>query len=184
MVRKILVASATCAVAAVPASASAAQQDRTTCEKAYSARQVVVKKLGKRAPGRNICRFGMQSRFNRGWSTPASFAEKASYLNKLRDLVYASPYLVAGDPRRPPAGTATPRAGGLLDRIAACESGGSYTAVDPTGKYRGRYQMDAQTWASVGGTGDPAAASPAEQDRRASLLLEQRGTAPWPVCGR
>jgi hypothetical protein len=35
----------------------------------------------------------------------------------------------------------------------------------------------------MGGTGDPAAATEAEQDARAAQLLALRGTAPWPVCG-
>jgi hypothetical protein len=39
------------------------------------------------------------------------------------------------------------------------------------------------TWRSVGGSGDPALASAAEQDRRARALATERGTAPWPVCG-
>jgi hypothetical protein len=70
-----------------------------------------------------------------------------------------------------------------LAAIAACESGGDPTAVDPSGTYRGKYQFDLQTWASVGGTGDPAAAPEAEQDRRAAILYERAGSSPWPVCG-
>jgi hypothetical protein len=70
-----------------------------------------------------------------------------------------------------------------LDSIAACESGGDPTAVDPSGTYRGKYQFDLQTWASVGGSGDPAAAPEAEQDYRAALLYAQSGSSPWPVCG-
>jgi soluble lytic murein transglycosylase-like protein len=70
-----------------------------------------------------------------------------------------------------------------LDSIAACESGGDPTAVDPSGTYRGKYQFDMGTWASVGGSGDPAAAPEAEQDYRAALLLSQAGSSPWPVCG-
>jgi soluble lytic murein transglycosylase-like protein len=72
---------------------------------------------------------------------------------------------------------------GTLDSIAACESGGDPTAVDPSGTYRGKYQFDMGTWASVGGSGDPAAAPEAEQDYRAALLLSQAGSSPWPVCG-
>lgn len=71
-----------------------------------------------------------------------------------------------------------------LARIRACESGGNYRAVSSSGRYRGAYQFDRSTWASVGGSGDPAAAAPAEQDYRALVLLRQRGTRPWPVCGR
>ncbi len=69
-----------------------------------------------------------------------------------------------------------------LDDIKRMESGGNYGAVSATGKYRGAYQFDARTWQSVGGSGDPAAASPAEQDARAAELMRQRGTQPWSVC--
>jgi peptidoglycan endopeptidase LytE len=70
-----------------------------------------------------------------------------------------------------------------LDAIAACESGGDPTVVDASGTYYGKYQFDLGTWASVGGSGNPAAASEAEQDYRASLLYSQAGSSPWPVCG-
>jgi hypothetical protein len=70
-----------------------------------------------------------------------------------------------------------------LQAIAACESGGNPRAVDPSGTYRGKYQFDLQTWASVGGSGDPAAAPEAEQDRRAAILYARAGAAPWPLCG-
>ena len=36
---------------------------------------------------------------------------------------------------------------------------------------------------AMGGTGDPAAAPEAEQDRIAAKLYAERGAAPWPVCG-
>jgi soluble lytic murein transglycosylase-like protein len=70
-----------------------------------------------------------------------------------------------------------------LNAIAACESGGDPTAVNPAGYY-GKYQFDLGTWASVGGTGNPADASEAEQDYRAALLYSQAGSSPWPVCGQ
>jgi len=71
---------------------------------------------------------------------------------------------------------------GTLDAIAACESGGDPTAVNPAGYY-GKYQFDLGTWASVGGSGNPAEAPEAEQDYRAALLLSRAGASPWPVCG-
>jgi hypothetical protein len=72
---------------------------------------------------------------------------------------------------------------GTLDAIAACESGGDPTAIGGGGLYRGKYQFDTGTWASVGGSGDPAAAPEAEQDMRAAMLYSRAGSSPWPVCG-
>jgi peptidoglycan hydrolase-like protein with peptidoglycan-binding domain len=74
-------------------------------------------------------------------------------------------------------------AGPVLRRIAACESGGNPTAVSADGRYRGKYQFSRATWRDMGGTGDPAKASEAEQDRRAAKLLARAGTSPWPNCG-
>jgi hypothetical protein len=72
---------------------------------------------------------------------------------------------------------------GTLEAIAACESGGSPTSVSSNGSYRGKYQFSYGTWAGVGGSGDPAAASEREQDYRAALLYARSGSSPWPVCG-
>ena len=71
----------------------------------------------------------------------------------------------------------------VLERIAECESGGDPKAVSDDGRYRGKYQFARSTWRSMGGKGDPAKASEAEQDRRARKLYRAQGTAPWPVCG-
>jgi hypothetical protein len=48
----------------------------------------------------------------------------------------------------------------------------------------GKYQFTLQTWQSVGGSGNPAGASVAEQNRRAAMLYAREGASPWPVCGR
>jgi hypothetical protein len=74
-------------------------------------------------------------------------------------------------------------ASSVLAQIAACESGGDPTAMSADGRYFGKYQFSRATWRSVGGRGNPAQASEAEQDRRAAILVERRGTAPWPNCG-
>lgn len=74
-----------------------------------------------------------------------------------------------------------PRA--TLESIASCESGGDPTAVSSDGTYRGKYQFDRGTWASIGGSGDPAAAPEIEQDYRAALLYQRAGSSPWPICG-
>jgi hypothetical protein len=82
--------------------------------------------------------------------------------------------------RQQGGGTTTPA---HLQAIASCESGGNPRAIGGGGAYRGKYQFDRGTWASVGGSGDPAAAPEAEQDKRAAMLYARAGSAPWPVCG-
>jgi len=74
-------------------------------------------------------------------------------------------------------------AGSVLARIAQCESSGDPTAVSADGRYFGKYQFSLPTWRSVGGSGNPAQASEAEQDQRAAMLYQREGTSPWPVCG-
>ena len=69
-----------------------------------------------------------------------------------------------------------------LAAIRSCESGGNYAANTGNGFY-GAYQFTLGTWQSVGGSGLPSDAPPAEQDRRATLLLDRSGSSPWPVCG-
>lgn len=106
-----------------------------------------------------------------GWSTPRLHAHAARLRRSVRDL-----RRTGGAPDVPiPA---------ALHAIARCESGGNPRAVSVNGTYRGLFQFDAGTWASVGGHGDPAAATATEQYRRAAILYARSGAAPWPVCGR
>jgi peptidoglycan hydrolase-like protein with peptidoglycan-binding domain len=85
------------------------------------------------------------------------------------------------------AASGAPAAGGTapagLEQIAQCESGGNPRAIGGGGQFRGKYQFTRETWAAVGGTGDPAAASEAEQDARAAALYRRSGTSSWPTCG-
>lgn len=71
----------------------------------------------------------------------------------------------------------------VLRKIAKCESGGDPTVVSPDGRYRGKYQFTRSTWRALGGSGDPADASEATQDRIALKLYRRSGTTPWPACG-
>jgi hypothetical protein len=103
----------------------------------------------------------------------------------------AAELISTGEPAEPPPDGYVPLGqwpgGPTYEQWSAlrnCESGGNYHAVSPSGLYRGAYQFDLGTWATVGGDGDPVLASPAEQDHRAQALWAQRGSAPWPVCGR
>ncbi len=90
---------------------------------------------------------------------------------------------IAKAEREPEFGLASGVSQATLEAIAACESGGDPTTNTGNGFY-GKYQFTLSTWASVGGSGNPAAASEAEQDMRAAMLYEREGAAPWPVCGR
>jgi len=69
-----------------------------------------------------------------------------------------------------------------LRRIAQCESTNNHRAVSANGLYRGLLQFDFTTWGSVGGRGDPAAATRWEQWARGVRLYRSRGAQPWPVC--
>jgi uncharacterized protein YabE (DUF348 family) len=65
--------------------------------------------------------------------------------------------------------------------LARCESGGNPRAVNPGGYY-GLYQFSLRTWASVGGSGNPVDASPAEQTARGQALYRKAGAGQW-SCG-
>src|SRR4051794_30011801 len=77
------------------------------------------------------------------------------------------------------ASAATPQ----MSAIAACESGGDPHAVGGGGAFRGKYQFTYASWQAVGGSGDPASAPEAEQDRRAAMLMARSGAGNWPICG-
>ena len=124
----------------------------------------------------------------KGTELPAGYAEtlRSWRIGRLRrhhrelrhDLVVA---------RRAARGSATSAGGstasGTLQAIAACESGGNPSADTGNGFY-GKYQFTMSTWQAVGGSGNPAQASEAEQDARAAQLYSSAGAGQWPVCGR
>jgi hypothetical protein len=135
------------------------------------------RQFGVQALGRNIERDGVQHQHGARHAHVSELRESTARLQSM--LAPAGPP-AAGDASATPAvasGAATPPA-----YIAQCESGGDPTAISPGGTYRGKWQMDQQTWESAGGTGDPAAAPEAVQDAVAANLYEQRGTQPW-GCG-
>lgn len=68
--------------------------------------------------------------------------------------------------------------------LGECESGNNPRAVNPSGKYRGAFQFDLSTWASVGENGDPIVYSYAHQLAAAQRLHARRGFSPWPQCAR
>jgi hypothetical protein len=119
-------------------------------------------------PGRNILLSGVNTADGRVRAAMKAELRRSIKVLKRQTTVPAAP-----------AGAASPQ----LEAIAACESGGDPTAIGGGGLYRGKYQFTYETWASVGGSGDPAAAPEAEQDARAAALLARDGAGQWPVCG-
>jgi septal ring factor EnvC (AmiA/AmiB activator) len=65
--------------------------------------------------------------------------------------------------------------------IVMCESGGNYSAVNPSSGAGGAYQILPSTWALYGGEGAPQDAPKAEQDRIAAEIWADSGGSAW-VC--
>jgi hypothetical protein len=68
------------------------------------------------------------------------------------------------------------------DAVAQCESGGNWAANTGNGKYGG-LQFKPDTWAALGGVGNPAAASRDQQIAVANRVLASQGLDAWPKCG-
>lgn len=160
----------------------------TLCETAYGVREVVVKKHGKRAPGRNICREGLRSKYNTKWEKPATVKQKAVYLRALKALNAPPPtpyaHIEAGPPSQPPAGTLSPKVrsntGGrfaIPESIVKCESGGSYTARNPSSGAYGAYQIIPSTARAF----NCDLSTPGGQDACAAKIWAGQGRGAW-VC--
>lgn len=66
--------------------------------------------------------------------------------------------------------------------IVMCESGGNYSALNPSSGAGGAYQILPSTWQLYGGQGAPQDAPKAEQDRIAAEIWADSGPSAW-VCG-
>ncbi|HWT89783.1 MAG TPA: transglycosylase family protein, partial [Solirubrobacterales bacterium] len=65
--------------------------------------------------------------------------------------------------------------------IVMCESGGNYSALNPSSGAGGAYQIIPSTWEAYGGKGAPHEAPKAEQDRIAAEIWADSGPSAW-VC--
>lgn len=76
---------------------------------------------------------------------------------------------------------ATSSSGGwsLPSYIVQCESGGNYSAVNPSTGAGGAYQIMPSTWRAYGGSGSPQSASKQQQDAIASKIYHSQGSSPW-----
>jgi hypothetical protein len=102
--------------------------------------------------------------------------------------VYRAPKAILVEPLLPTsvvvAGEELPWTLDLGDwlRLAECESSGRWHLRSEP--YRGGLQFLRSSWQYVGGEGDPADATVAEQIHRGRLLLDLQGPGAWPVCSR
>jgi hypothetical protein len=170
-----------CAVAAlfaIAAPAASAKDNSTLCYKAHGLRAAVVQKHGKRAPGRNICRYGLKS------GQKATTKQKARYVRNLKKLNVRYEYLAvnASFPGVPPAGTLTPKYAptGLASCIVRSESGGNPTARN--GQYSGIAQWSPEAWARHGGlkyASSPTGATYQQQLKVLNDGLAKFGCSDW-----
>ena len=65
--------------------------------------------------------------------------------------------------------------------IVMCESGGNYSALNPSAGAGGAYQIIPSTWDLYGGQGAPHEAPKEEQDRIAAEIWADSGGGAW-VC--
>lgn len=78
------------------------------------------------------------------------------------------------------ATSATSSAGySIPSGIVQCESGGNYSAVNPSSGAGGAYQILPSTWQAYGGQGLPQNAPKAEQDRIAGEIYARQGGSAW-----
>ena len=176
---------AACALALV-ASAQADHQPGTKnnglsiCEEQYlqSWNQVLDEKVGpyNGAAGRNIVEDGVQTKKN--GVRAATEAECRDGLAVMDRMLNPAPVVEYSEP--PAAPTTSSYSGGgyaIPDYIVQCESGGDYSAQNPSGAY-GAYQIMPGTAAAYGCD----LSTPAGQDSCAAEIYATEGSSPW-VCG-
>jgi phage shock protein A len=67
--------------------------------------------------------------------------------------------------------------------IVMCESGGNFSAVNPSSGAGGAYQILPSTWSMYGGSGSPQNASPSQQSQIAAQIWADSGPSAW-VCAQ
>jgi hypothetical protein len=185
MSRRIISGAAVAGLAAL-LPASPALADRADCsshlERAYSSHyHRVAGKLGKRAPGRNIRKWGVQRRKHVRDATCHELRTSLASLRRL--LAPPAPAAPAGVATGTVRGSSAPAASGNLPACTwAPESGGDYAAYNASSGAGGKYQIIPSTWRAYGGTGSPQTASPAEQERVAARVYAGQGPSAWTNC--
>jgi hypothetical protein len=182
MIRRLLLRASVAGALAVPGAAYADSLTR----QANHLRAEVVHEFGKRAPGRNIVRWGVLKRD--GKTRPANRAELTTYRDILaRMLIPPTPAPEAATVQSGgSASGASSSAASSSGSLPACtwqpESGGNWSAVNSSSGAGGYYQITPSTWAAYGGTGSPQSASPAEQTAIPKKIWANQGSSAWVNC--
>jgi len=174
------------AALAATATTTTAQSDTNTTTTPEAKAAAAHKRAQQRAYRRNVKLALLVARYHHGRLSP-TYAKRASVkplwvLRKSNKRLYRQwHYLHHQRKAYAAAFRMVPRS--TLSAIANCESHGNPRAIGGGGRYRGMFQMTFQIWGTVGGHGDPAGASVAEQYYRAALVYHRYGSGQWPVCG-
>jgi len=121
-------------------------------------------------------------RRNRGQRAALQPANRGGWLQRLVTMLAATAIAVGLFGASAPMA----QAGGVWDRVAACESGGRWKVNTGNGFYGG-LQFHPRTWTGFGGrTYAPYAhrASKAQQIAIARRVLARQGPGAWPVCSK
>ena len=183
----LLLLAAAAALLAVSAGVAVAGRSGANTLK-YGMRGTAVKQLQRKLHVRPVSGyFGPKTRaavkrFQRRHHIKATGVAGPKTLRRLRMRVNSAGSDTGGTAPSSGGGRSHVKVPRILQKIAKCESGGNPRAVSPSGRYRGKYQFDMETWHAWGGRGDPINASEATQDRVAIRLYKARGTKPWPNC--
>jgi len=158
--------------------APAAQADRSDCRKSvetsYSRHYyATAHKLGKRAPGRNIRKYGLAN------GNRAQCRHLKRSLRTFQRWLAPPVGSVAPGDRPSLAGVQPHEAGGgysIPRGIVMCESGGDYGAVNGSSGARGAYQIMPSTHAGIC---PDLGWSPQDQDQCAARVWAQQGRGAW-----
>jgi LysM repeat protein len=134
-------------------------------------------------PNPNVIAAGQRLQLPASGQVPTWMARAAQAAAAGRPLASAPADPPAGTPVSPPAPASS---GGVnWSAIAACESGGNWSANTGNGFYGG-LQFSEQTWLGYGGgqyASSANLATAAQQIAVAERVLAGQGIGAWPVCG-
>ena len=141
-------------------------------------------------PNPNVIAAGQRLRLSASGYVPAWMARAARAAVAGSDpapAAAAASVPQAAAPAAAPVSTAAPASSGGVNwsAIAACESGGNWSANTGNGFYGG-LQFTEQTWLAYGGgqyASSANLATPAQQIAVAERVLAGQGIGAWPVCG-